>query len=672
MAGFEAFSQAMGSVTNKVVGENGALAEESTGNPLVNTFNDMVRGVSDERVKESVNSMFSFYMRDGDIDILQKIFKLLFHERDCRGGKGEKHNFHRMFLYYYKVMPQIITTIVLEDFIGEFGYYKDYLQIWKLICSETYGKYEEYQDLIFAIATLLTERAIEDYNICINISDNEGDNDGDNDGDLENPSLCCKWGMPSEGSHFAKHCWTIRNGKKVNIVNYLAMLRYNSKNVKNILVEYRKNNSFVRSKLNIVERNMCSDNWKNIKFSTVSSRAMMNYRLALSNKDKKGKERCDSEDRRLCSENLKEFLVNNSHKLKGGQTHPHELICKMVRCRDEDDIDYQVLLAQYHSLRLTTAVDILKMMLIRYREGVSVASQMIRFICMADVSGSMEGQPMDVAVSLTIFFSDFSRYMINFLKDFSLLITKPIEEQKLNKNYQASSELRGLIDELEMDDILRAFHIEVAILNEKDYIHNQAISFTDRPTVINFSDDMSPPEKYRHMMREVGYSTNIEAAVKCLLDICVKNKIPASSIPNLMIITDGQFNQMDPGGCNWNTSHENIQRLFLKYGYKEIPTIIYWNVRGDTYGYQATSEKVGVQLLSGFSQSMVKSAIRGQIDEKKVETIIVDGVEQQVEISAITPWDTLVSTLDDERYNRIGDIVSAVLLETGEEPVLLE
>ena len=69
---------------------------------------------------------------------------------------------------------------------------------------------------------------------------------------------------------------------------------------------------------------------------------------------------------------------------------------------------------------------------------------------------------------------------------------------------------------------------------------------------------------------------------------------------------------------------------------------------------------------------MVKSAIRGQIDEKKVETIIVDGVEQQVEISAITPWDTLVSTLDDERYNRIGDIVSAVLLETGEEPVLLE
>ena len=66
-------------------------------------------------------------------------------------------------------MPQIITTIVLEDFIGEFGYYKDYLQIWKLICYETYGKYEEYQDLIFAIATLLTERAIEDYNICINI-----------------------------------------------------------------------------------------------------------------------------------------------------------------------------------------------------------------------------------------------------------------------------------------------------------------------------------------------------------------------------------------------------------------------------------------------------------------------------------------------------------------------
>ena len=85
MSGFQAFSQAMASVINKVVGENRALAEESTGNPLVNTFNDMVRGVSDERVKESVNSMFSFYMRNKDIDILQKIFKLLFHERDCRG-----------------------------------------------------------------------------------------------------------------------------------------------------------------------------------------------------------------------------------------------------------------------------------------------------------------------------------------------------------------------------------------------------------------------------------------------------------------------------------------------------------------------------------------------------------------------------------------------------------
>ena len=73
----------------------------------------------------------------------------------------------------------------------------------------------------------------------------------------------------------------------------------------------------------------------------------MNYRAAFANKDKKGKERCDSEDRRLCSVNLKEFLVNNSHKLKGGQTQPHELICKMVRTGDKNDIEYQVLLAQY-------------------------------------------------------------------------------------------------------------------------------------------------------------------------------------------------------------------------------------------------------------------------------------------------------------------------------------
>ena len=82
---------------------------------------------------------------------------------------------------------------------------------------------------------------------------------------------------------------------------------------------------------------------------------------------------------------------------------------------------------------------------------------------------------------------------------------------------------------------------------------------------------------------------------------------------------------------------------------------------------------IGIAFLD--PEDMTGTAVFLASDDAKLihgETIIVDGVEQQVEISAITPWDTLVSTLDDERYNRIGDIVSTVLLETGEEPVLLE
>jgi hypothetical protein len=78
------------------------------------------------------------------------------------------------------------------------------------------------------------------------------------------------------------------------------------------------------------------------------------------------------------------------------------------------------------------------------------------------------------------------------------------------------------------------------------------------------------------------------------------------------------------------TAHEKIVELFASVGMQvhghplQPPNIIFWNVRADTVGYPAAADQKGVMLLSGFSPSLMKFILSGEMEEECI-TLDQDG-----------------------------------------------
>merc|ERR1711939_833240 len=159
-------------------------------------------------------------------------------------------------------------------------------------------------------------------------------------------------------------------------------------------------------------------------------------------------------------------------------------------------------------------------------------------------------------------------------------------------------------------------------------------------------------EQIRNLQRAPwGGSTNFVAAMDLLLAACVEGNVKAEDVPDLIVFSDMQFDAAS--GPGWETHHERLTRVWAEKGY-ELPTITYWNLRGDTQGgFMADAKTPGVRLLSGFSPALLKLVLTGEeADEDEVET--VDGVTK----AQPTPYQTMRKALDAPRYDAVRTMLS--------------
>ena len=75
---------------------------------------------------------------------------------------------------------------------------------------------------------------------------------------------------------------------------------------------------------------------------------------------------------------------------------------------------------------------------------------------------------------------------------------------------------------------------------------------------------------------------------------------------------------------------DEIRERYNKSGY-DLPRLIFWNVNSRTKTIPLRENKLGVTLLSGFSQNVLKMVMSNKYN----------------------PYDVLIETLDGERYNQI-------------------
>jgi hypothetical protein len=197
---------------------------------------------------------------------------------------------------------------------------------------------------------------------------------------------------------------------------------------------------------------------------------------------------------------------------------------------------------------------------------------------------------------------------------------------------------------------------EIASPTFKDHI----LTFDSTPTWHSFAGKQTLREKVEsigHLGQ--GLSTDFQAACDLVLRKLVENNVAPEDAPtDLLVLTDMGFDQAC-GAHNytyyntkyvpWQTHFQMIRENFENHGY-QAPRIVCWNLRAEYKDYHAKADEVGVVQLSGWSPSVLK-AIQGN-------GIVVE-----------TPYMGMRRLLDDTRYDRVREVVNAILRPVGENKV---
>lgn len=278
--------------------------------------------------------------------------------------------------------------------------------------------------------------------------------------------------------------------------------------------EYRKSLAALRKYIDVCEVKMSASKWGSIDYPKVPSYAMKNYKNAFLSHD---------------SKRFSRFLKNveeGKEKINSATLFPYDLV-RFDRIPDK-----------------TTEL--------QWKSLPNYIDEDISAIVMADTSGSMSGLPLQVSVSLAIYFSE--------------------------KNKGPWSEM--------------------------------FMTFSEEPSFITVPKGLSLKEKiYKVKDSPWGFNTNIEAAFKSILDIAIENNIKEEEMPKaLIVISDMEFDICQSRRVKKSTFSDKMKELYSENGYT-LPHIIYWNVDARNSTFHSKGSDENVSLVSGCSPSIFKSVM---------------------------------------------------------------
>lgn len=156
--------------------------------------------------------------------------------------------------------------------------------------------------------------------------------------------------------------------------------------------------------------------------------------------------------------------------------------------------------------------------------------------------------------------------------------------------------------------------------------HNQFMTFTTSPNFITIDEGASLRSIVQDVYaKEVGYSTNLQAAFRHLLNVAVNHNIPQADMPKaLIILSDNEIDQYkNQRAVDFMTS---MRQQYEAHGY-ELPKLIFFQVEARQSTFLTLSNDA--LFISGQSASSFKQ--------------VVENIEG-------TAWDLVVNTLNSERY----------------------
>jgi len=327
--------------------------------------------------------------------------------------------------------------------------------------------------------------------------------------DVKN-GLCAKW-MPRKGPVAAK------------LRDFMEM---SPKQYRKTLVELT----------NVVETQMCANEWESIDFGKLPSVASARYQKAFWNRNEAG---------------YKAYIASlqkGEAKINAGAVYPYDVTKSLQRGNSD------VAIEQWKALP-------------NYMEGSED-----RILPVVDTSGSMNAAAggnsnvtcMDVSVSLGLYISERN---VGPFKDAFITFSAEPQLQILKGNLK------------------------------------------DRFSQLSRAD--------------WGYNTDLVKVFDLILDQATKHSLPESEMPTkVLILSDMEFDAATSPHVGWGTKHvptkwnttaqEMIEQKYAEAGYK-VPAIVYWNIQSRGNNIPVAFDKTGTALISGFSPSILKSVVKGEI-----------------------------------------------------------
>ena len=262
---------------------------------------------------------------------------------------------------------------------------------------------------------------------------------------------------------------------------------------------------------NVVETQMCKKEWSEIEYKKIPSVAFSKYRKAWARND---------------GERFKQFIddVNaGKQKIHASVIFPHDIYKSYKAGGDEASIN-----AQWNCLP-------------NYLEN---SEERILPVC--DVSGSMSGTPMDISVSLGLYFSE----------------------------------------------------------RNKSVFKDAFITFSEKPKLQHLKGNLT--QRIQQLENaDWGMSTNLVAVFELILNAAVTNKLSNDDLPTMIvIISDMEFNMASKSQTNF----EVIDKAFAKHEYTR-PSLVFWNVNGRENNVPVNKNDKNVALVSGCSPVTIKSIL---------------------------------------------------------------
>ncbi len=269
----------------------------------------------------------------------------------------------------------------------------------------------------------------------------------------------------------------------------------------------------------------------------MTSISLSKQKKAFLNIKKNGEVRCpESNDRIMCATNFNAHIqraVKGEVEMKGKRVSMADFTkqaLELIRARN------------YAEMELLNS---------QWRDNATQTGALGKMIAMVDVSGSMNGDPMNVAIALGI------------------------------------------------------------RIAEKSIIGTRVMTFSSQPSWVNFYGCKDFISKVSVLQSsEWGLNTNFHAALDMILDAIIQNKMAPEDVQDmvLVILSDMQMDQGD--GCNKDALYKTMEQKYADAGLRvhgvpyKPPHILFWNLRS-TDGFPSFANQKNASMMSGFSPALL-------------------------------------------------------------------